>query len=210
MEIGGRPILWHVMSIYIAQGFTRFLLLTGYKAGSVMDFATGEPWPAEVSVRCLDTGLDTPTGSRVRQAAEAIGPEPFCATYADGVANIDLHALLEEHQRGRRQATMTVVRPELPFGVAELNGDNLVVGFAEKPRSERWINGGFFCFQPEIAGRLGDEDVLEREPLARLAAEGQLGAFRHRGFWECLDTHKDALLLNDLWNAGRAPWKLWA
>jgi glucose-1-phosphate cytidylyltransferase len=144
VEIGGRPILWHVMQIYIAQGFKRFLLLTGYKGEQLEDFAADERWPEGVSVTCLPTGDDTPTGARVRQAAAALADETFCATYADGVADIDLHALLNYHRSSNAKATMTVVRPELQFGVAELNGDGVVRGFTEKPRSEHWVNGGFF------------------------------------------------------------------
>jgi glucose-1-phosphate cytidylyltransferase len=138
-----------------------------------------------------------------------IGRERFCATYADGVADIDLHALLEDHASHGAAATMTVVRPQLQFGIAEMNGDGVVRRFVEKPRSEHWINGGFFCFEPAVLDELRDDDVLEREPLARLAAQGRLRAFRHEGFWDCMDTYKDALLLNDLWAAGKAPWKLW-
>jgi glucose-1-phosphate cytidylyltransferase len=209
VEIGGRPILWHVVQIYLAQGFRRFLLLTGYQAELIERFASESDWPAEATVQCLDTGLDTPTGGRVRRAAELLADERFCLTYADGVADIDLDALLSEHDVGGALATMTVVRPELQFGVAELNGDGAVRGFVEKPRSDHWINGGFFCFEPPVLERLEEQSVLEREPLAGLAAEGQLRAFRHEGFWDCMDTYKDALLLNDLWQAGRAPWKLW-
>jgi glucose-1-phosphate cytidylyltransferase len=209
VEIGGRPILWHVIQIYLAQGFRRFLLLTGYQAELIERFARECDWPEDASVTCVDTGLDTPTGGRVRHAAAALGTERFCLTYADGVADIDLHALLAEHEHHSPQATMTVVRPELQFGVAELNGDGTVRGFVEKPRSEHWINGGFFCCEPGVLEVLEDESVLEREPLARLAARGQLWAFRHKGFWDCMDTYKDAILLNDLWQSGRAPWKLW-
>jgi glucose-1-phosphate cytidylyltransferase len=209
VEIGGHPILWHVIQIYLAQGFRRFLLLTGYQADVIERFARETDWPAETAIDCLDTGADTPTGGRVRLACDLLGAERFCLTYADGVADIDLHALLSEHDRHGLLATMTVVRPELQFGVAELNGDGLVRGFVEKPRSEHWINGGFFCFEPGVLERLAEQSVLEREPLARLAAERQLRAFRHEGFWDCLDTYKDALLLNDLWQGGRAPWKLW-
>lgn len=209
VEIGGRPILWHVMQIYLAQGFRRFLLLTGYRAEMIEAFVRSEPWPQDTEVHCLDTGVDTPTGGRLRRAAEALDGEMFCATYADGVADIDLHALQAEHERRGRQATMTVVRPELQFGVADLNGTGLVRGFIEKPRSEHWINGGFFCFSPAIVDVLGEDSVLEREPLEQLAATEQLCAYRHDGFWECMDTYKDAVLLNDLWAAGRAPWKLW-
>jgi glucose-1-phosphate cytidylyltransferase len=209
VEIGGRPILWHVMQIYLAQGFQRFLLLTGYCAEMIERFARSEPWPPDTSVACLDTGLDTPTGGRLCRAAGHLGAERFCATYADGVADIDLHALIAEHDEHGATATMTVVQPELQFGVAELDGDGLVRRFVEKPRSERWINGGFFCFEPSVLEVLGDDSVLEREPLAGLAADGQLHAFRHAGFWDCMDTYKDAVMLNDLWASGRAPWKLW-
>ena len=210
VEIGGRPIRWHVMQIYLAHGFQHFVLLTGYKAEMVEEFADAAAWPDGTVVECLDTGLETPTGGRLRRAADAIGGRRFCATYADGVADIDLRALLAEHERLRPQATMTVVRPELQFGIAELNGEGIVRGFTEKPRLERWINGGFFCFEPSVLELLDDQSVLEREPLERLAAAGELRAFRHEGFWDCMDTYKDAVLLNDLWAAGRAPWKLWS
>ncbi len=210
VEIGDKPILWHVINIYLAQGFRRFVLLTGYHAESIEQFTREETWPADTVIDCVETGLDTPTGGRLRRAAAALGDEPFCATYADGVADIDLAALLAEHSERDARATMTVVRPELQFGVAELNGDGLVRGFVEKPRSERWVNGGFFCFEPSVLEILEDDSVLEREPLERLAAAGELRAFRHEGFWECMDTYKDAVVLNDLWSAGQAPWKLWS
>jgi glucose-1-phosphate cytidylyltransferase len=210
VEIGGRPILWHVIQIYLAQGFARFLLLTGYRAELIESFAAAAGWPAGTEVRCLDTGLDTPTGGRVALAAEALAGERFCLTYADGVADIDLRALLATHERHGALATMTVVRPELQFGVAELNGDGVVRGFVEKPRSEHWVNGGFFCFDPGALSFIERESVLERAPLSRLAAAGQLRAYRHEGFWECLDTYKDAIALEDLWSGGQAPWKLWA
>jgi glucose-1-phosphate cytidylyltransferase len=209
VEIGGKPILWHVMQLYLAFGFRRFVLLTGYRAEMIEAFAVREQWPSGVAVECVDTGLDTPTGGRLRLAASALRAARFCATYADGVADIDLHTLLDEHERHNARATMTVVRPELQFGVAELGGDGLVRGFVEKPRSERWINGGFFCFEPCVLDLLEHDTVLEREPLERLAAGGELRAFRHDGFWDCMDTYKDAILLNDLWAAGQAPWKLW-
>jgi glucose-1-phosphate cytidylyltransferase len=210
VEIGGQPILWHVIQIYVAQGFRRFVLMTGYKAELIEEFAAGRGrWPRGTQIECVFTGLDTPTGGRLLKAAEAIGGERFCVAYADGVADIDLIALLDEHDRHRATATMTVVRPELPFGVAELNGDGVVRAFVEKPRSERWINGGFFCFEPSVLELLGEDAVLEREPLSQLAAAGELRAYHHEGFWDCMDTYKDAVLLNDLWVAGRAPWKLW-
>jgi glucose-1-phosphate cytidylyltransferase len=206
VEIGGRPILWHVIGIYLAHGFRRFLLCTGYKRELIERFAAAEPWPEGVVVDCLDTGVDTPTGGRVRQAAGVLAREPFCATYADGVADIDLQALLAAHRAHGGLATMTVVRPELQFGVAELDADGRVRGFREKPRAEQWANGGFFCFEPGVAGYLAPDSVLERAPLERLAAAGELHAFRHEGFWDCMDTYKDAVMLNDLWAGGDAPW----
>ncbi|MDQ6777509.1 MAG: sugar phosphate nucleotidyltransferase [Actinomycetota bacterium] len=210
VEIGGRPILWHVMQIYLAQGFRRFVLCTGYKAEMIDAFAESETWPEDAAIRCLPTGLDTPTGGRVLLAARTLEGEAFCATYADGVADIDLHAVLAFHHDHGATATMTVVRPELQFGVAELGGDGVVRGFIEKPRSDHWINGGFFCFEPDVAEVLEQDSVLEREPLERLAGRGDLRAFRHEGFWDCMDTYKDAVLLNDLWSQDRAPWKLWS
>ncbi|HEX6455483.1 MAG TPA: sugar phosphate nucleotidyltransferase [Solirubrobacterales bacterium] len=208
VEIGGRPILWHVIQIYAAQGFERFLLATGYMGEVVAEFAAAERWPEGARVECVDTGLDTPTGGRVAALADRLGGETFCATYADGVADIDLGALLDFHREQDALATVTVVRPNLQWGVAELDGDS-VTGFVEKPRSEHWINGGFFCFEPGVLEYLDAESVLEREPLERLAAEGRLGAYRHEGFWDCMDTYKDAVELNDLWASGRAAWRIW-
>src|SRR5579875_3648927 len=150
VEIGGRPILWHVLQIYLAQGFRRFLLLTGYRGEQVARFVAGERWPGDARIDCLDTGEDTPTGGRVHLAARELDGEAFCLTYADGVADIDLGALLDAHRGHGSAATMTVVRPELPFGVAHLNGDGTVLGFSEKPRSDQWVNGGFFCFEPAV------------------------------------------------------------
>jgi glucose-1-phosphate cytidylyltransferase len=156
------------------------------------------------------TGEATPTGGRLRQAADSLGDQQtVCVTYADGVADIDLRRLVEDHAAHGASATMTVVRPELPFGIAELNGAGVVAGFIEKPRSEHWINAGFFCFEQQVLQTIGAEETLEREPLQRLSAAGQLRAYRHEGFWECMDTYKDAVTLNELWASGRAPWKLW-
>jgi glucose-1-phosphate cytidylyltransferase len=209
VEIGGQPILWHVIQIYLAQGFDRFLLLTGYLADQIERFVDQEPWPAGAEIRCLQTGIDTPTGGRLHLAAGQLGAETFCLTYADGVADIDLEALLALHASHDAVATMTVVRPPLPFGVAEVDEAGLVRGFAEKPRSEHWINGGFFCLEPAVLELLSLDSVLERDPLQQLAAQGELRAYRHRGFWDCMDTYKDAVVLNDLWARGGAPWKLW-
>ena len=206
VEIGGRPILWHVIGIYAAQGFERFLLATGYLGEMVEEFAAGGAWGERVSVECVDTGADTPTGGRIALLADRLDEGTFCATYADGVADVDLAELLTAHAEGGALATMTVVRPHLQWGVAEVGEDGRVAGFVEKPRSEHWINGGFFCFEPGALGYIGEDSVLEREPLSRLAAAGELRAHRHDGFWDCMDTYKDAVVLNDLWARGEAPW----
>ena len=210
VEIGGMPILWHVIGIYAAQGFSRFLLATGYLGEAVEEFVEGESWPDGVGVECVETGVDTLTGGRIALLGERLGGDTFCATYADGVADIDLGALLDFHAEHGGLATMTAVRPHLQWGVAELSEGGRVEGFVEKPRSEHWINGGFFCFEPGVLEYLDAESVLEREPLARLAADGQLHAHRHEGFWDCMDTYKDAVVLNDLWASGEAPWQAFA
>jgi len=210
VEIGGRPILWHVIRIYAAQGFERFVLCTGHKGELIEEFVRHDGLPGGLTIDCVDTGEGTPTGGRIARVADRLGKDRFCATYADGVADVDLGALLAFHERHGALATMTVIQPELQFGVAELNGDGHVRGFSEKPRFEGWINGGFFCFEPGALDYIGEESVLEREPLEALARDDQLRAFRHPGFWDCMDTYKDAVLLNDLWAEGRAPWKVWA
>ena len=209
VEIGSRPILWHVISIYSHQGFSRFLLLTGYKGELIAEWVDRTAWPEGARVECLATGLETPTGGRVKLAEERLEGAPFSLTYADGVADIDLAGLVEFHREGDALATMTVVRPHLQFGVADLDEDH-VRAFHEKPRVESWINGGFFCFEPGALEYLSEDSVLEREPLEGLAADGQLRAYRHRGFWDCMDTYKDAVLLNDLWESGDPPWRVWA
>jgi glucose-1-phosphate cytidylyltransferase len=209
VEIGGRPIVWHVIQLYLTQGFRDVLLLTGYLGDQVEAFVAAETWPGGASVTCLDTGDATPTGGRVARAAERLGGGTCCVTYADGVADIDLAALLEGHAAAGLAATMTVVRPELQFGVAEISGDGRVTGFREKPRSQDWVNGGFLCLEPSALARIGRDDVLEQGPLTGLAADGQLRAHLHEGFWECMDTYKDAVLLNDLCERGEAPWRRW-
>jgi glucose-1-phosphate cytidylyltransferase len=210
IEIGGRPIVQHVIELYTAQGFRRFLLATGYRGELIERFAAARRWPEGVQVRCVDTGSDTPTGGRIKRLEGLLAGEgTFCVTYADGLADIDLARLLRFHEAHGALATITVVRPELQFGVAELDGENgRVLGFREKPRSEHWINGGFLCLAPGALDYLERDSILEREPLQRLAADGQLRAYRHEGFWECMDTYKDAVSLNDLWASGAAPWRV--
>jgi glucose-1-phosphate cytidylyltransferase len=198
-----------VIGIYAAQGFERFLLATGYLGEAIEEFAASEDWPRGVAVECVDTGADTPTGGRVARLADRLDDETFCLTYADGVADVDLEAELAFHRGHGGLATVTVVRPHLQWGVAELDGEDRVGGFVEKPRSEHWINGGFLCLEPGALAYLDEESVLEREPLERLAADGRLHAFRHEGFWDCMDTYKDAVVLNDLWASDEAPWTTW-
>jgi glucose-1-phosphate cytidylyltransferase len=210
VEIGAKPILWHVIQIYASQGFRRFVLATGYKRELIEEFVDEETWPEGVHVECVDTGLDTPTGGRIHRLGPHVGDDRFCATYADGVADIDLQALIAHHDTHGDLATMTVVRPELQFGVALMGEDGRIEGFHEKPRAEHWINGGFFVFEPGVLDYLTDSSTLEREPLEGLAGDKRLHAYRHTGFWECMDTYKDAVLLNDLWAEGEAPWQVWA
>jgi glucose-1-phosphate cytidylyltransferase len=202
IEIRGRPIVWHVVSIYAAQGFRDFLLLTGYQGDAIAGWAAAAPWPAGVRVACADTGVDTPTGGRVHRVRDRLDA-PFCLTYADGLADIDLGALRARHEESGALATMTVVRPELPFGLALLGEDDRVTGFREKPRAEQWVNGGFFMLDPGALDYLSDDCVLERGPLERLAADGALAAYRHTGFWRCLDTYKDAVALEQAWDPAR-------
>ena len=230
VEIGGQPMLWHIMQIYAAHGFKEFVVALGYKGHLIKDYfvnyrlRTGsltvkldsgevtrhvgkvEDW----TVHLIDTGLSTQTGGRARRIARFIGRETFMLTYGDGVANIDLRRLLEFHQHHGKLATVTAVRPPARFGGLRFNGD-LVTEFTEKPQiGEGWINGGFFVLEPEVADYIQDDDMLfEREPLERLAQEGQLVAYRHDDFWQCMDTVRDVNLLESLWAQGHAPWKIW-
>jgi glucose-1-phosphate cytidylyltransferase len=208
VEIGGKPILWHVMRIYAAQGFRRFILPTGYLGDQIAAFASAEPWPEPISVECVATGTETNTGGRLARIGDRLGDRTFCLTYADGVADIDLAAELAFHRTAGALVTMTVVRPRTQWGVAVLDGDR-ISGFEEKPRIEQWVNGGFFVCEPGFLEHVGEDAVLEREPLERMAELGRLAAFRHEGFWDCMDTYKDAITLNDLWGSGEAPWSVW-
>jgi glucose-1-phosphate cytidylyltransferase len=207
VEVGGRPIVWHVVRLLAAQGLRRFVLATGYRGEQVAAFAAGAEWGEGVVVECVDTGVDTPSGGRLHALRDRLDAT-FLVAYCDGVADLDLAALRGFHATHGAPATVTLVRPHLPFGVARLDGDR-VTGFHEKPRADAWVNGGFFVFDPGVLDYLGRDSVLEREPLERLAADGRLRAFRHHGFWECMDTHKDWITLEELWASGAAPWKVW-
>lgn len=205
IEVGNRPILWHLMRLYGTQGFTHFVLALGFGGDEIRAaFSRGHPW----SVEFVDTGLDTQTGGRILKAGRMLGRNTFMATYVDGLARIDLAALLAHHRRSRRYATITCARAPIPFGLVQIGEDSQVVGFAEKPMLEDRVNGGFFVFEPEVLDYLDEESVLEQAPFERLAADGQMTAFPLDDFWACMDTYKDALMLNELWEAG-APWKVW-
>ena len=230
VEIGGRPILWHIMKLYAAQGFGEFFVAVGYKGeivkryfvdyasldGSMtIDVARGQVEQHEREaddwiVHLVDTGPDTQTGGRIKRLEPWLGGETFMVTYGDGVADVDLNDLLRFHREHGRIATVTAVRPPARFGGLVFDGD-LVAEFTEKPQiGEGWINGGFLVFEPAIFDYLhGDETVLEAHALERLAEERQLVAYRHERFWQCMDTLRDKRLLESLWESGQAPWKLW-
>jgi glucose-1-phosphate cytidylyltransferase len=233
VEIGGRPILWHIMKIYGAHGFKEFVVLLGYKGELIkryfaeyasitgdlsIDLKAGTIERKLLShelndwrVHLVETGLETNTGGRVGRAAHLLGNEPFMLTYGDGVADVDLRALLDFHHSHGRAATITAVHPPARFGEVQFSGDR-VTGFAEKAQtSEGWINGGFMVCESKIVALLtSDSSVLEIDGLEALAKVGELAAYRHPGFWQCMDTLRDKNHLNLIWNTGRAPWKLWA
>ena len=229
VEIGGRPLLWHIMRHYAAHGLREFVIAAGYKGelikryfldyaalnGSLtIDIASGEVRshddPAEDwTVHVIDTGDDTGTGGRVKRLEPLLGDATFMATYGDGVSDVDLEALLAFHRAQGRIATVTAVRPPARFGGLVFEGD-LVKDFTEKPQiGEGWINGGFLVFEPAVFDYLeGDSTSLEADALERLAEDGQLAAFRHDRFWQCMDTLRDKRLLESLWNSGNVPWTL--
>ncbi len=205
VEIGGQPILWHVMSLYAAAGMTRFVLLTGHGADRIERFAAELPGGWDIT--CINTGPETPTGGRVARARGALEAGTFCLTYADGVADLDLGQLLEFHRGHGGAATITVAKPVNPWGVAQIGDDDRIAAFEEKPRLDAWVNGGFMVLEPRALEYIGTDDIFERAPLEGLAADGELYAFRHDGFWDCMDTYKDTQLLNELWEADKAPWR---
>jgi glucose-1-phosphate cytidylyltransferase len=210
VEIGGRPVLWHLMRGYAAQGFDDFVLCLGHRGDEIRRyFEAARPGDAAWRLTFAETGEDTNTGGRVKRVQHLIGEAPFMLTYGDGLADIDLRGLAAFHAAHGRTGTVTVVRPASPFGIVDLGPDGLVARFREKPPMQDWVNGGFFVFQPAFFDLLADDDVLESGPLQRLAEEGGLVAFRHTGFWRCMDTYKDTLQLNACWASGRAPWKVW-
>lgn len=230
VEVGGLPLLWHIMKTYSFHGINEFIVALGYKGDVVKDYflsyrnrasnlvvrlATGDVTvsgggPEDWTVHLLETGLATQTGGRVRRVLEYAKGETVLLTYGDGVADVDVSALLSFHRQQNCLATVTAVRPPARFGGLTIDGDH-AIAFDEKPQiGEGWINGGFFVLEPGVVDRIGDDDtVFEREPLERLASEHQLAAYRHRGFWQCMDTLRDVRLLQTLWESGTAPWKVW-
>lgn len=229
VEIGGKPILWHIMNIYAAHGFSDFTLALGYKgevikqyflnyhamnANLTLDLGTGEVQTSAHAkcnwrVHLVDTGIQTLTGGRLRRLRDKIRTT-FLLTYGDGVSDINVRKVLEFHLQHRRIATLSAVRPPARFGEIQFDGDR-VAQFREKPQTgEGWINGGFFIFEPKIFEYLdGDDTILEKDPLERLAKDGELMAYRHTGFWQCMDTMRDRLVLEALWEKNMAPWKVW-
>jgi len=230
VEIGDKPILWHLMSIYSAFGFQEFILALGHKSEVIKQYflnlyALNGDMTIDLAdrkqtvhnselpnwrIHLIDTGRNTQTGGRIKRLRPMIGDETFMATYADGLAKIDLNALLAFHRSHGKLATVTVVHPPSRFGKLVIEGD-LVRNFMEKPpESEGWINGGFFVFEPEMLEYIdGDEISLEREPMERLAKDGQLVAYRHSDFWQMMDTLQEKRLLEELWSSAAAPWKVW-
>jgi glucose-1-phosphate cytidylyltransferase len=229
VEIGGMPILWHVMKIYSAHGIRDFVVCAGYRGYVIKEYFANyflhmsdvtfdmsdnsmevhqkhaEPW----KVTIVDTGASTMTGGRLKRVAPYLGDEPFCFTYGDGVGDIDIKASIAHHLKNKRLATVTAVQPPGRFGMLDIS-ESAVSGFIEKPEGDGgWINGGFFVLDPKVLDYIADDSTTwEREPLQRLASENQLSAFVHTGFWQPMDTLRDKLLLEELWAKGAAPWKL--
>jgi glucose-1-phosphate cytidylyltransferase len=230
VEVGGKPILWHIMKIYSHYGVNDFIVCLGYRGYVIKEYfanyflhtsdvtfdlatnqvethrASSEPW----RVTLVDTGEKTQTGGRLKRVRQYLGDEDFCLTYGDGVANVDIAKLVESHRRDGTLATVTAVQPPGRWGLLETR-DRRVVGFREKPEGDGgWVNGGFFVLSPRVLEYIeGDETVWEQGPLERLAADQQLSAFMHRGFWQPMDHLRDKLYLDGLWTSGSAPWKLW-
>ena len=207
VEIGGRPILWHILSIYARAGFREFLVACGYQGERIHEYFRLQP--TDWSVELVATGRDTMPGGRVLRLRPFLGEGTFLLTYGDGLADLDVRELVAFHRAHGKLATVTAVRPPSRFGALNLDGDS-VREFSEKPQAaEGWINGGFFAFEPGVFDYLaGDGTILEREPLERLAAEGQLMAYRHEGFWQPMDTLREKELLESLWQSGSAPWSI--
>lgn len=231
IEIGGKPILWHIMKTYSHFGFNDFVICLGYKSFYVKEYfahyflhesdvtfdfrngnkqiihhVTAEPW----KVTLVDTGLETMTGGRLKRVKDYLDNETFMLTYGDGVSDVNIKDLIDYHKSHGKLATVTTIQPSGRFGALELGGDNEVFGFKEKPKGDGgWINAGFFVMEPEVLDYIdGDETILEKAPLEKLACDGQLKAFKHTGFWQPMDTLRDKNYLEELWKKDEAPWKI--
>ena len=232
VEIGGKPILWHIMKIYSHYGFNDFIILTGYKSHIIKDYFVNyyqqysditvdmrnnsveihktqtEPW----KVTILYTGQDTMTGSRIKKAQNYIGNESFLLTYGDGVADINIDELITKHNEAGKLVTMTAVQPRGRFGAIVIKDDNMITSFMEKPEGEEsWVNGGFFVCEPKVFDYIpeGDDTIFEKAPLENLAKDHQLNAYKHNGFWKPMDTLREKNELTELWQADKAPWAIW-
>lgn len=234
VEIGGKPIIWHIMKLYSHYGVNEFVICLGYKGYIIKEYfanyflhqsdvtidlrgnqrnmeihnCKAEAW----KITLIDTGLNTMTGGRIKRIATYLDNETFMLTYGDGVANVDIQKLLEFHRNQGKYATVTTVQPSGKFGALELEQDGGVLSFHEKPRGDgAWINGGFFVLEPQIFNYIESDDTIwEREPLESITKDGQFAAFKHHDFWKCMDTLRDKIELENLWNSNRAPWKVWA
>jgi len=230
VEIGGKPILWHIMKIYSQYGVNDFVICLGYRGYMIKEYFanyflhmsdvsfdmrsntmevhqnSAEPW----NVTLVDTGEETMTGGRLKRVARYLGDEDFCMTYGDGVSNVPVDRLIEFHRSQGALATLSAVQPPGRFGAIDVS-QNRITGFREKPEGDGgWINGGFFVLSPRVLDFIdGDSTIWEREPMEKLAADGNLAAFLHEGFWQCMDTQRDRGLLEGLWAQGNAPWKVW-
>ena len=231
VKIGGKPIIWHIMKLYSHYGYNEFIILLGYKGYVIKEYFVNyflhqsdvtidlvtnevnihanksEPW----KVSLIDTGLNTMTGGRIKRIEKFIGNERFMLTYGDGVANIDLNKLNEFHLKHNKTITLTSVLPEGRYGSLDISAGNKIERFFEKPKGDNvWINGGFFICEPEIFNYLeNDSTIFEREPMERLAKKGEVYGFKHEGFWKCMDTLRDKIQLNELWENNKAPWVVW-
>lgn len=232
VEIGGKPVLWHIMKLYAHFGFADFTLCLGYRGNMIKEYflnyeamnndftirlgATahtifnGAHQEQDFRVTLADTGQETMTGGRIKRIQKYIDGDTFLVTYGDGVSDVDITSLLAFHRSHGKIATITTVRPYSRFGILQTNSLGQVTAFSEKPQLDGWASAGFLVFDKNIFGYLnGDDCTLEREPMERLAAEGQLMAYHHNGFFYAMDTYREYLYLNDLWNSGKAPWKIW-
>ena len=208
IEIGGMPLLWHIMKIYSHYGINEFVICCGYKGDMIKEYFSKFDFPLW-NVQLVDTGLNTMTGGRIKRIQNHID-DTFCLTYGDGLSNVDINSLISFHKEKKSLATLTAVHPPERFGVLELS-EEYVTEFHEKHRGQSsWINGGFFVFEPEIFDYINDDTtILERAPLETLAKEKKLTAFKHNGFWHSMDTLRDKNNLENLWNSKKAPWKIW-